>query len=73
MNSSDALLAFSLGPTEVIVLLVIMIFMFGPKRIPEIGESVGKALSSFRKASKDDEKSALTEKKVSDEKKTEEA
>lgn len=71
MNSSDALLAFSLGPTEVIVLLVIMVFMFGPKRIPEIGESVGKALSSFRKASKDEDKAVLAEKKAAEESKTE--
>lgn len=68
MNSSDALLAFSLGPTEVVVLLVIMIFLFGPKRIPEIGESVGKALSSFRKASKEEERASLADKKVSDDK-----
>ncbi len=66
MNASDALLAFSLGPTEIVVLLVVMVFVFGPKRIPEIGESVGKALSSFRKASKEDDKPAL-EKKTEDE------
>lgn len=71
MNSSDALLAFSLGPTEVIVLLVIMVFLFGPKRIPEIGESVGKALSSFRKASKEEDKTALAEKKAAEESKAE--
>lgn len=61
MNSADIVLAFSLGPAEIAVLLVVMIFVFGPKRIPEIGESVGKALSSFRKASKDEDKPALTE------------
>ena len=62
MNASEALLAFSLGPTEIVVLLVLMIFIFGPKRIPEIGEGVCKALSSFRKASKEDDKPELTEK-----------
>ncbi len=62
MNSIETVLAFSLGPTEIVVLLVIMIFLFGPKRIPEIGESVGKALSSFRKASKEEEKVALDKK-----------
>jgi sec-independent protein translocase protein TatA len=41
---------------ELTVLLVVMIFAFGPKRIPEIGKSVGEALAGFRKATKDDDK-----------------
>lgn len=44
----------NLGPTELIVLVVVMLFVFGPKRIPELGKSMGEALSGFRKAMKDD-------------------
>lgn len=66
-----AILAFSLGPAEIVGLLVIMVFLFGPKRIPEIGESVGKALTSFKKATREAEKeSAKEEPKEKDEEKT---
>lgn len=58
MNST--LLAFSLGPWEIGLLLIIMVFAFGPRRIPEIGKSVGEALTSFKKATRemDSDKSA---------------
>lgn len=55
MSSATYMLAFGFGPQEVLLLLVVMIFVFGPKRIPEIGESVGKALKGFRSANKEDE------------------
>lgn len=58
MNHSEYLLAFSLGPMEIGALLLLMIFMFGPKRIPEIGRSIGEALSGFRKATRDDQPQA---------------
>ncbi len=44
----------NLGPTELVLLLIVMLFVFGPKRIPEIGKSAGEALSSFRKATRED-------------------
>ena len=56
MSAPEYLLAFSLGPMEIGLLLLLMVFIFGPKRIPEIGESVGKALSGFRRATKEDDK-----------------
>ena len=67
------LLAFNLGPTELLVLLVLMVFLFGPKRIPEIGESVGKAISSFKKATRDAEVEGKQEPKQIKEKTEEEA
>ena len=54
MNST--LLAFSLGPAEIGLLIIVMIFVFGPKRIPEIGKSMGEALTSFKKAPREVEK-----------------
>ncbi len=50
---SSTLLAFSLGPWEIGLLLIIMVFAFGPRRIPEIGKSVGEALTSFKKATRE--------------------
>ena len=50
------LLAFGLGPAEIGLLLFVMFFAFGPKRLPELGKSLGEALSSFRKAGKNAEK-----------------
>ena len=39
---------FGLGPTELIVIGVIIILIFGAKRIPEIGKGLGGALREFR-------------------------
>jgi len=41
---------FNIGPTELIVILVIALIVFGPKRLPEISKTVGKSLREFRKA-----------------------
>lgn len=39
----------SLGPAEILVILVIALLVFGPKRLPEVGRQVGGALREFRK------------------------
>jgi sec-independent protein translocase protein TatA len=41
----------SIGPTELILIFVIALLVFGPKKLPEIGRSVGKALREFKKTS----------------------
>ena len=33
-----------------LVILIIVLLLFGPKRLPELGESIGKAIKSFKKA-----------------------
>jgi TatA/E family protein of Tat protein translocase len=43
----------SVGPTELILIFIIALLVFGPKKLPEIGKSVGKALREFKKASED--------------------
>jgi Tat protein translocase TatB subunit len=43
----------SLGGSEVIVLFVLALLLFGPRRLPEIGKTIGKAVAEFRKASQD--------------------
>ena len=39
---------FGLGPTELIVILIIALVIFGPSRLPKVGQSVGQALREFR-------------------------
>jgi Tat protein translocase TatB subunit len=43
----------SIGGGELMVILVIALIVFGPRKLPEIGKSVGKMLVEFRKASND--------------------
>jgi sec-independent protein translocase protein TatA len=44
---------FNIGPTEMLVILLLALIVFGPKRLPEIGRTVGKGLREFRRASQD--------------------
>jgi len=44
---------FNIGPTELLMILVIAIIVFGPNKIPEIGASIGKSLRQFRDASRE--------------------
>jgi sec-independent protein translocase protein TatA len=44
---------FNVGPTELIVILIIALIVFGPKRLPEIGRTLGRSLQEFRRASND--------------------
>ena len=39
---------FRIGPTELIIVLVIVMIIFGVGRLPEIGNSMGKAIREFR-------------------------
>ena len=43
----------SIGGGEILVLLVLALLLFGPRRIPEIGRTIGKTLAEFRKATSD--------------------
>jgi sec-independent protein translocase protein TatA len=38
----------NIGPMEIIIVLVIALVVFGPKRLPELGKSVGKGIREFR-------------------------
>lgn len=43
----------SIGPMELIVIMVIALLVFGPKKLPEIGRGLGSALREFRRHSRD--------------------
>lgn len=40
----------NLGPAELLMILVVALVLFGPRRLPELGKTVGQALRSFRQA-----------------------
>src|ERR1044071_2757467 len=42
-----------LGTTELLVIAVVALIIFGPRKLPEIGRSVGKSLAEFKRASDD--------------------
>lgn len=48
----------SLGAGELLLIFAVILIVFGPRRIPEIGRTLGKALGEFRKAT-DDLKSTI--------------
>jgi TatA/E family protein of Tat protein translocase len=39
----------SLGPAEILVILVVALLAFGPTRLPEVGRQVGRTMREFRK------------------------
>jgi sec-independent protein translocase protein TatA len=44
---------FGLGPTELIVVFLIILLVFGAKRIPEIAQGIGKGIMEFKRAARD--------------------
>jgi sec-independent protein translocase protein TatA len=38
----------NIGPLEIVIVLIIALIVFGPKRLPELGRSMGKGLREFR-------------------------
>ena len=50
-----------LGFPELIFILVLALLIFGPKRLPEIGRTIGRGMAEFRKASTDLKRTINTE------------
>ena len=57
---------FGLGWQELLLIFLIALLVFGPKKLPEVGRSVGKAIAEFRKSSEEEqiEKAVEEEKTV---------
>ncbi len=47
-------------PMHLLVILVVAILVFGPKKLPELGKGLGEAISGFKKAMHDGENAAAT-------------
>lgn len=56
-----------LGVPELIFILVLALLIFGPKRLPEIGRTIGRAMGEFRRATSDLKRSLDQELTVEDE------
>ena len=59
----------SLGLPELVVIFVIALIVFGPRKLPELGRSLGKSINEFKKASNElrntlDEEVRLDERKA---------
>ena len=52
----------NLGFSEILVVAVVIILLFGVKRLPELGSGLGEAIANFRKAYKDGQAIDVTQK-----------
>lgn len=46
---------FDISPIQILIVLVIALLVFGPKRLPEMGKSIGRGIREFKGAMLDDE------------------
>ena len=43
------ILAFGFGPSDVLLILLVILLFFGPKKLPELSRSLGKSIGEFKK------------------------
>ncbi|HTT71889.1 MAG TPA: twin-arginine translocase TatA/TatE family subunit [Anaeromyxobacteraceae bacterium] len=53
-----------LRPSEVLVILVVVVLVFGANKIPQLGDALGRGIRNFRKATREDDAIDVTPKKV---------
>ncbi len=41
---------FGIGATELVIILVLALIIFGPGKLPEVGKAIGKGIREFKKA-----------------------
>ena len=51
----------SLGPTELIIILVIVLVLFGARKLPELAKGLGQGLKEFKSATKEEPEEAKRE------------
>jgi sec-independent protein translocase protein TatA len=64
MSSAPVFLAFNLGPTELIIILVILLLLFGGSKLPSLAKGLGQSIKEFKNASKDEPAEKKTETKA---------
>ncbi len=52
-----------LGLTEIIAVFLVVILIFGAKKIPELGDAIGRGIRNFKKATKEDDAIDVTPRK----------
>lgn len=46
---------FGIGLPEILIVFVVVLLVFGPRRLPQIGQALGSSIRGFRKASREDD------------------
>ncbi len=59
---------FGLGTSELVIILVIVLLLFGAKRLPELGRGLGKGMRSFRDGLRANESDVANPTDISDKK-----
>lgn len=49
---STSMVLFALGPTEIILIVVVIVLLFGGRKIPELMKGLGQGMREFKKASR---------------------
>jgi sec-independent protein translocase protein TatA len=62
---------FGLGGTELIIILVIVVVLFGATKLPELGKGVGEAIKNFKKSVSEPDEIDVTPKKDEEKEKKE--
>ena len=57
-----------IGAPELIIILVIALIIFGPRKLPELGKSLGRSINEFKKASTDLQNTLEQEIKIEEQK-----
>ncbi len=52
-NAISIFAVFGLGPTELIVILIILLVLFGGSKLPSLAKGLGQSVKEFKKASKE--------------------
>jgi sec-independent protein translocase protein TatA len=61
---------FGIGMSELIVILVIVLIIFGAGKLPEIGSGLGRAIKNFKKATREPDEIDVTPREESKKEKT---
>jgi len=61
----------SIGMPELVIILVIALIIFGPRKLPELGRSLGRSLSEFKRASNELKNTLDEEIRIEDSRSTE--
>ena len=57
---------FGLGMGEIVIVLVVVLLLFGGKKLPQLGSALGQAMTNFKKGLSEGKKELEDEKKKSD-------
>lgn len=57
---------FGIGTPELMLILIIVVVLFGAKRLPELATGIGKAIKNFKKATNEPDEIDVTPKKTAE-------